>query len=227
MSLIIKKNGHQVFFLGKISFHQNQPKEATDVRFEYSTLFSLSSNPYCRSIHLCQGQDGSNRHCSRQTIPSSLSPMSQPFSKDSQPIGKSHQRPQLCFDLRLAPLSLSQDFLSFLQAHPDRRPGAVYSLSEGDKKTGLLYSSTLQGADRQRSRRPSEVELEDCQKDRQALPGARVWPDRLPRASYTGCRRDRHPQGAQIPDYSLGLSEWSSGLGGKTPKGFHPDGLLQ
>lgn len=211
MLLILKKNGHQAFLLGRIGFyHKNQPKEATDVRFEYSTLFSLPSNPYYRSIHLCQGQDGSDRHCSRQAIPSYLSPMSQPFSKDSQPGGKIHQRPQLWLDLGLVPLSLSQGVLSFLQVHPDRRLGAVYSLSEGDKKTGLLYSRTLQGADRQRSGRPSGIELEDCQKDRQVFLGAGVWKDRLPRASYSGCRRDRHPQGAPIPDYSVGLSGWEN-----------------
>ena len=228
MLLILKKNGHQAFLLGRIGFyHKNQPKEATDVRFEYSTLFSLPSNPYYRSIHLCQGQDGSGRHCSRQAIPSSLLPMSQPFSKDSQPGGKSHQRPQLCLDLGLAPLSIPQGFLSFLQENPDRRLGAVYSLSEGDKKTGLLYLPTLQGADRQRSGRSSGVELEDCQKDRQAIPGGGVWKDRLPGTSYSGCRRDRHPQGSPIPDYSLGLSEWTGGLGGKTPKGFHSDYVFQ
>ncbi len=228
MLLISKENGHRVSPMGKMIFSPKKyPQEAYDVHTQYSTLFSVSSNPHYESICFIQSHKSFDQSCSRQTIPFALPSLWQFLPTDPQLGGASGPRPEFRNGTGMAAVSVSQDSLSFLQSNHGRRAGTVRSVSAGDKETGSLYPRTLQEVDRQGGGRSSGIELEDRQEDRQTLPGGKIWRNRLPGASHFGGGRNSHPQGTSLPDCGIGLPQRTGGLDREVSKSLDAYQILQ
>ena len=118
-------NGHRVTPMGRISFPlKNSPKEAYDVRNEYSILFSFSSNQDHTSIRCARHKDSSDRYRSRQAFSPCLQSLWTCFSTDPQSCSETGSRPESCILSSLAALPLPKDSLSSLPADRQALPGS-------------------------------------------------------------------------------------------------------
>jgi len=181
-------------------------KEACDVRTEYSTLFPLSSNQNYQSAPYIRRKRNLFPDATRQTFSTDL-PRMRSYRQwcsqldTTQDPGPEHGR---CPDLGY--LSLSKGFLSSLPWYPYRGSGAFSSVSAGHPPDGSIRLSIVSHVDRLGCGTAPRPELENSQRDRQILSGARLRPAGFKRAAYPGGRRDLHAQRSQLPDRGTGLS---------------------
>jgi hypothetical protein len=183
------------------------PKEACDVRTQYSSIFSFSSNKNCQSDDQSASCGNSYPSPARQAISTSLSRMRQEGFRYSQldPAQDSRfepfQRPNVDH------LSVSQSVLCTLPWNSYRGVGAISSLPSGNSPHGTIYLSTVPVYDRFGGGFSFGPGLENGQSRRQILSGARLRSSRSKWASHSGRGRDRNQKGASLFDRSAGLSE--------------------
>ena len=195
------------------------PKEACDVRAHYSTLFPLSSNQNCRPDRFGRPLRGPDTDTARQALSTDLSLLWAESLRGAQLDRAQGPGFELGRHTGLDQNSLSQSVLCALSTCQRRRFRAVSPLSAGDHPPGPLYLPVVPVDDGNRCRPSSGPELENCQRHRQALSGARLRPARPRWAAPSGCRRDLHPQGPPLPDGGPRLSQRARAVCRKAPQG--------
>ena len=170
-------------------------KETCDVRTQYSTLFPLSSNQNCPSKSYPIGNRSFHRGEARQTVPAHLPEVRQKGLQHPQLDSTQDTRLELCYSQDLDYLPLPQAVLLPLPRHLYRGSGVVSSVSESNYPHGLLHLSTMPVNDRIASSSTSWYRLENSQKHRQILSGARLRATRLKGPDHLSRRRDLHPKG--------------------------------
>ena len=140
---------------------KHYPKEACDVRFQYSTILSLSSNKNCKTIYSFRYQRNTNKCRAEQAISSYLSLLRK----------KGHCNPQLdpTHNTGSEPgshtgvdnLSLSEALLYSLPPYQYRKFRSVSSLLTGNPSFGALHSSAMSVHDCKRSCQTCEIGLEN------------------------------------------------------------------
>ena len=195
------------------------PKEACDVRAQYSSILPLSSNQNCPA----EGHAGSHRSshpgATRQAIPTRLPRVRQDSIRRPQLDPAQGSRSEYDHSQALGHMPVSQGVLCPLPWRTRRRLATVSSVSAGNRPLSPLHLSTLPDDDRLRGGSSPGTKLEDGQRYRQILPRARLWSARLKGFTYFGGGRDLHPQGSSLLDRRTGLSQRSSGLCQQRPQG--------
>ncbi len=202
-------------------------KEACDVRTQYSTIFPLSSNQNYQSERYIRSKRSLCPNAARQTLSTDL-PRMRPHSKWCSQLGAAQDTgPEHGRSPNLGYLPISQSILSALPWHPHRGSGSFSSVSKGNPPDGPIRISVVSHVDRLRCRSALGSELENGQRHRQILPGARLRPTGFKRTTYPGRRRDLHPQRSAVSDRGTGLSQRPCGLCRKRPQGQNAGALLQ
>jgi hypothetical protein len=212
---------------GFVCAKKSYPKEACDVRTQYSSILPLSSNQNCPA----EGHSGSHRSShpgtTRQAIPTRLPRVRQQSIRRPQLDPAQGSRSEYDHSQALGHMSVSQGILCPLPWRPHRRLATVSSVSAGNRPFSPLHLSALPDDDRLRGGSAHGTKLEDGQRYRQILFGARPWPARLKWFAYFGRRRDLHPQGSSLFDRGTGLSQRPGGLCRQRPQGQNTEALLQ
>jgi len=138
-------------------------KEACDVRAQYSTLFSLSSNQNYPAARFRRGFYRTDCLRARQTLSSNLSSLQRENLCHTQPCSTQNTRSGLWRYPGMDSKSLPQNNLSSLSAHPYRGFGTISSFCARDKPNGPLYLWSLSGHDCKRSSSACGLELENGQ----------------------------------------------------------------
>src|SRR4030067_3528434 len=138
MTKLQKKNGHLVSPRDNklVCTQENYPKEANDVRFEYSTLFPFTTNPNVSTAGLDRRRKSLDRGRSRQTISTHLPYRWQQGNLRPQPQEAIGPRFELCFDPNLDSVPVPKDCLSQMSTDSYRRPRPFLSLPPGNQKAG-------------------------------------------------------------------------------------------
>ena len=202
------------------------PKEADDIRSEYITLFSLPASPDQPPMGAPRCQESLLGGGAQQAIPSHLSSLRKAGESNSQPGETVGPRSGLWSGLGLDSLSVPENHLFSLSADSPRRTRSLRSLPAGDQETGALCFRTGKDHDRPRSLSPSGTGLENSQGHRPAVPGERLWADRLSRASHPGHRRSLGPQRSPLPDGGSRLRDRAGGLDWPRPQSPNPEEIF-
>jgi len=101
-----------------VSKDKPYPKEACDVRTEYSTIFSLSSNQNCRTNGYSRGDRSSHQGRTRQTLSTNMPEMRPIGFRSPQLDSAQDSRSQLCYGTDLDHLPISKTILCSLPWHP-------------------------------------------------------------------------------------------------------------
>jgi len=144
-------------FVSKNKLYQ---KETCDVRSQYSTLFSLSSNQNYPAARFRRDFYRTDCLRARQTLSSDLSSLQRESLCHTQPCSTQNTRSGLWRYPGMDSKSLPQNNLSSLSAHPCRGFGAISSFCARDKSNGPLYLWSLSGYDCKRSSSACGLELE-------------------------------------------------------------------
>ena len=203
------------------------PKEACDVRTQYSIIFPLSSNQNCAAEGHCGSHRSSDPGGTRRALPTRLPRMRQEGIGRSQLDPAQNSRSQHGHGQALGYMPVSQSILYPLPGRAHRGFATVSSVSAGNRPLSPLHLSTVPDDDRLRGGSAPWTELEDSQRHRQILSGARLWPAGLERFAYFSRRRDLHPQGASLFDRRTGLSQRPGSLCWQRPQGQNTGALLQ
>ena len=214
MGYQLKQNGHPVspksiWFMCK---EKPYTKEACDVRTHYSILFPLSSNQNCRPIGFIRRQRIAYSGSTQQTISSHMSWLRSKSLRCSQ-LGRTQRAgSEYGYGPRVDQVPVPQAVLSAMSGYPCRGLGTFSSVSASNPSDGPLCISAMSHVDRLGCSPASGAELENSQRHRQILSGARLWPTGLKRVAYLSRRRDFHPQRPSLSNCGTGLSQRPGGL---------------
>ena len=204
-----------------------QPREACDVRTHYSILFPIWSNQNYQSVSFARRQRIAYSGSTRQTLCTHLSWLRSKSLRCTQ-LGRTHRAgSEHGHSPRVDQMPVPQAVLPAMSGHPYRGFGAFSSVSAGNPPDGPLCISVMSHVDRLRCSPASGAELENSQRHRQILPGARLRPTGLKRVAYPGRRRNLHPKRSSLSDRCYGLSQRPRGLCRQRSQGRNAETLLQ
>ena len=238
--LVVVKRGKKVGYLSKQNGHPVSPKsiwfkckekpytkEACDVRTYYSILFPLSSNQNCRSIGFTRRRRISYSGSTQQTLSPHLSWLRSKSLRCTQ-LGRTHSAgSEYGHGPRVDQVPVPQAVLSAMSGHPYRGLGTFSSVSASNPPDGPLCISAMSHVDRIGCSPASGTELENSQRHRQILSGARLRPTGLKRLAYLSRRRNLHPQRPSLSNGGNGLSQWPGGLCRQRSQGQNAETFLQ
>ena len=187
-------------------------KEACDVRTHYSILFPLSSNQNGRPIGFIRRQRITCSSSTQQTLSSHM-PWLRSKSLRCTQLGRTHRAgSEYGHGPRVDQVSVPQAVLSAMSGYPCRGLGTFSSVSESNPSDGPLCISVMSHVDRIGCSPASGTELENSQRHRQILSGARLRPTGFKPVAYFSRRRDLHPQRPSVSHGGTGLSQRPGGL---------------
>ncbi len=140
---------------------KHYPKEACDVRYQYSTILSLSSNKNYKTVSSSRYQRGSNPCKTRQTISSHLSLLREKGHSNPQLDPTHHTGSEPGSHTGVDNLSLSEALLYSLPPYQYRRFRSVSSLLTSNPSSGALHPSAMSVHDCKRSCQTCETGLEN------------------------------------------------------------------
>ena len=224
-----KQNGHPVSVKGISFFTQEKtyPKEACDVRTHYSILFSLSSNQNYQSVGFTRCQRISCSDSTRQALSTDLSWLRSKSLRCAQ-LGRTHRTgSEHGYRTRVDPVSVPQAALPAVPGHPYRGFAAVSPIFAGDDSISPLYLSTVPNDDRLGSLPAPGAELENGQRHRQILLGARLQSTAFKRSAHFGRRRNLNPKRPSLSNRCIGLSDRPRGICWQRSQSQNAAALLQ
>jgi len=202
-------------------------KEACDVRTHYSILFPLSSNQNCRPIGFIRCQRIAYSGSTQQTLSAHLSWLRSKSLRCTQ-LGRTHSaRFEYGHGPRVDQVSVPKGVLSAMSGYPCRGPETFSSISASNPSDGPLCISVMSDVDRLGCSPASGTELENSQRHRQILSGARLRPTGFKPVAYLSRRRDLHPQRSSVSNGGTGLSQRPSGLCRQRSQGRNAETVLQ
>ena len=203
------------------------PKEACDVRSQYSTLFPLSSNQNYQSERFSRCQRITYLGTTQQTISTRVSWLRSKSLRCPQLGREDSTRSEHGKHPGMDPMPIPQAVLPALPGRAHRGFAAFSSVSAGDRQNGTLRLSIVSYDDRLRGGAAPGLELENGQRHRQTLSGTRLRATEPERVAYFSRRRNLNPKRASLLDRGTGLSVRPRGFCRQRPQGRYTQAVFQ